>query len=340
MTQVGPEIPAGSAEYQQVAAIIRSVERLTGRASRWNGRLYEEPRADAVGAAHLDGSMTLSRTHVLEPLRLAAEAGRPLAKDEVDQVKDAVLTVVHEGKHLVDTLGDENAPGAVPLYEADEKALDEGLVETWTHRNADAVIQDVGLDVAVPGLLDAEIVDSYPAHTTGSDALLQGISDITGVAPDHVRRHIEDTGRAQRWAAVADLVIDHRFADVMPPEHRDAVQAQLMQAARIEYADLYPLQQSKLETDVGKTLQAHQIGRRATTALSTTASSIENHYRDWHRRRAIEQQAAADPEVDHLRKFLGGQAPAAAAGTASQHDQGAAPDNVRQLRPTRGHGIQ
>jgi hypothetical protein len=63
--------------------------------------------------------------------------------------------------------------------------------------------------------------------------------------------------------------------------------------------------------------------------LSTTATELENKYRD----AAVPQVA----EVDHLRKFLGSRTPAGQTYRGQHHD-GAIPDNVRQLPQLRDQG--
>jgi hypothetical protein len=167
MSGIGPEIPAGSDDHELVARIVRAVERLSGRPSRWNGRLFEENLGSA--RALDDGGMAVSVPLVVAQLRLAA-SGRPLTEADRLMIKDAVLTVVHEAEHLTHHLGDENAPGAVPVYSADALALEEGLTETWALRHVDAVIQETGLDQQVPGLLETKVFNGYAANTAATDA--------------------------------------------------------------------------------------------------------------------------------------------------------------------------
>jgi hypothetical protein len=332
----GRPVPPNSNEYLWVAGVVRSVEKLSGTASRWNGELYEETRSNAGGSAMDDGGMTVNVDRVLKPVAQAYTAGRPLTEDELVNARDAVLTVVHEAKHLSNPLGDDSAPGATPVYSPDTLALEEGLTETWAHENVDDVIQDIGMDRAQPGLLSAESIDSYPAYTAATDELIRGAAEVSGLPQSQVREGLEQADRTDRWAAVADMVIDERLGDVMPAEHREVVRTQLVQAMRPHLADVAAAQGSEHQSDVAKSIAGHQSAGRAVTALSTSTAGIENHYRDWHRDQAI-NQAAPDPEVDHLRKFLGGQTPPDASFRASGGD-GAVPDNVRQLNSRRGQG--
>ncbi|MDX6284119.1 MAG: hypothetical protein QOH03_5190 [Kribbellaceae bacterium] len=322
---VGQPIPRNSNEYQWVRNAIRSVEKLSGRPSRWNGELYEEPRKGVLGSAKDGGAMTLSVDRVLKPIAMAYTAGRPLTEDELVQVRDAVLTVVHEADHLGHPLGDENAAGATPVYSPDNLAVEEGLTETWAHRNVDAVIRDAGMHVANPELLTTDSGDSYPAYTAATDELISGAAQVSGLPPSQVRAAMEQADRTQRFAAVADLVIDERLADVMPPQDREAVQAQLIQTMRPPFGEVAVSQQSDQLSGVEKSIAGHQSAQRAVTALSTTTAGLEEQYRN------AAAQGQASPEVDHLRKFLGGAPPQAGSYRGGQGD-GAVPDNVRALR--------
>lgn len=321
-------VPRNSNEYLWVSNVIRAVEKLSGRPSGWNGELDEETRPGVGGNARDDGSMRVNVEKILKPVALAYTAGRPLTEDELFEVREAVLTVVHEAEHLSHPLGDENAAGATPAYSLDTWVLEEGLTENWAHRNVDAVIRDLGMHVANPELLTTESVDSYPACTAATDELIKGTAQVTGLPPNQVRTALEQADRSQRWAVAADLVIDTQMADVLPAQDREAVRTQLVQAMRPHFAAVVSTQQSTIESDVGKTIAGHQSGQRAVIALSTTAAEIEAKYRD---------QPAASGEVEHLRKFLGGPGPT---GTyrAEGQQHGAVPDNVRQLHAQRDQG--
>ncbi|MEV8374499.1 hypothetical protein AB0P21_17300 [Kribbella sp. NPDC056861] len=326
---LGQAVPKNSNEYQWVRSVIQSVEKLSGRPTRWNGELNEETEANVLGSALDDGGMTVSRAAVLQPVAEAYTAGRPLSTTELIDARDAVLTVVHESKHLLNTLGDEAAPGAIPVYSADAVAVEEGLTETWAHRHVNAVIRDIGMDRVQPDLLTVASPDSYPAYTAATDELVRGTAEITGLPQDQVRSQLDQSDRTQRLATAADLVIDERLADVLPPEDREAVRTQLIQTMRPHLADVETTQQSNQLTDVAKTIGGHQAAGRAITALSTTTADLEDQYRD-----AASTKSPQSAEVDHLRKFLGNATPQT--GTYRATD-GAKPDNVRHL-PQRGQG--
>lgn len=319
----GRLIPRDSPEYAWVSSVVRSVERLAGRPSRWNGDLYEDTRPNAAGSALDSGGMTVNTAKVLAAAGKAYGAGRPLTEDELIEARDAVLTVVHEAKHLTHTLGDEGAPGATPVYAPDALALEEGLTENWAHEQVDAVIQDIGMDQYQPGLLTTESINSYPAYTATVDELVRGTANVTGLSQSQVLETLDGADRTQRLAAIADLVIDQRMADVLPAQDRDAVRTQLINAMRPHLATVGTLQTSEVHSDVSKSIGGHRAAQLAVTALSTTAAELENKYRD---AALVQAQPAAD--VEHLRKFLGSGLPGQSYRAGRDH---AVPDNVRQL---------
>ncbi len=198
MSGVGRPIPRNSNEYLWVASVIRSVEKLSGTPSRWNGELHEELRANAVGSALDGGGMTVSVDNVLKPVAQAYTAGRPLTETELLELRDAVLTVVHEAYHLTHEFGDENTPGGAPAYSPDALVLEEGLTETWAHRNVDAVIQDIGLAQVQPELTGVVSFDSYPAYTAATDEVVRGAAEISGLSPSQVRTALERQQAVQR----------------------------------------------------------------------------------------------------------------------------------------------
>ena len=326
----GEPIPRDSLHYQWVSSVVRSVEKLSGRPSRWNGELYEETRPKSAGSALDGGGVTINVDKVLNPVAKAYTADRPLTEDELVEARDAVLTVVHEAKHLTNVLGDEDAPGATPVYSADTLALEEGLTENWAHASVDAVIQDIGMDQAQPDILSAESIDSYPAYTAATDELIRGTAEVTGLSPSQVLDRLDPADRTQRWATIADMVIDQRLADVLPAEDREAVRTQLMQTMRPHLGDVVATQKSELLSDVAKSIGGHQSAQRAVTALSTTAAGLEDQYRD-----AASGQPSQGADVEHLRKFLGGGSGQSYRGG---HEAGAVPDNVRQLSQRREQG--
>ena len=84
---MGAEIPADRWEYRFVADVIEAVERRIGVPTRWNGRLWEETNEIFLASSLDDGTMTVEVAKVLEPVKLAYTADRPLTADEIDQAR-------------------------------------------------------------------------------------------------------------------------------------------------------------------------------------------------------------------------------------------------------------
>lgn len=311
-------------EYQWVAAVVDAVARRTGVPSRWNRELFEEPLPGNAGSALESGGLTVDR----EALDLVVKAyqGHQLDDDELETLRQAVTTVSHEAKHLTSWPGDLNAPDAVGLYEPDNVSLEEGLVEDWAQNTVDDVIRDIGMDQVVPGLTGHQPDDTSPAYTAGTDGLISGVSELTGASPEYLRQNIAATGRAQRWSATAQYLVEQRLGDLVPAEHRDAVRGQVMDAMRTQFAPLKALHDSE-QSDMSKLIAGHQIGQQTVASLTTTLDGIENHYREHQQQAALQ----VDPEVAQLRKFLD-QPSANHAPVQAVDSPTTTPDNVRPLR--------
>jgi hypothetical protein len=299
----GAALDPRSPEYQWVARVIRSVERRTGAPTRWNGTVYEEENQHFLGAAHPDGSMTLNLAKVLDPVRIAYTAGRPLSPDEEFRARDAVVTVVHEAAHLCSRPGDEAVRGSHPAHDAAGRTLEEGLIENWAHENVDSVIYDVGLDRTAPGVLNHRGTDAYPGYSGAARELVDGLARRSGqLSSDQVARQLVRTDRSQRWNAAADLVIDNRLAGLMPEEHRQTVRHQLVAPMRMAFAAAQAMQQDRSLVGAVKRVRSRRATTSALGALDAAVARIEQHYRDWHWQQAqqprqdVEQQTRREQE--------------------------------------------
>jgi hypothetical protein len=363
-SQKGAELPLASPEYEWVARVIRSVERRTGSPTRWNGRVFEEMDTGILGAAHADGSMTVSASKVLAPVRLAYTGGRPLTNQESLRARDAAATVAHEAVHLSSRYGNPNAPGAYPTHDDASRAIEEGQAEHWTHRNLDGVIADVGLDRAAPGVLTQPTMDAYPAYTHAAANLNRGLADRTGQTSDQVASKLIGTERAQRWNAVADMVIDSRLAGLMPASHRDFVRQQVVAPVRKEFETLPAAQADRSLSGAQKATAAKDAATRTLASMDQAVGHIQQHYENWYQQEAqqagqqiisvqpgqqqFSQQVAArveagsSSEVAKLRALMSGQAPASSAPNSSAgHRDGARPNGgptpgQQVTRPQRG----
>jgi hypothetical protein len=306
---LGLEIPRGTREYAWVASIVEAAERRSGVPSRWNRRLYEEPHTMLLATARGDGAMTVSRPNITDPVLRAYDAQRPLTDLEKVLARRGAIIVAHEAEHHMAELGDEAAPDAIPFPSPEEVALAEGLADTRAFRNADALIQDIGMDHAVPGVLDVQVAATYPGYNAGVNGVIHGLHKLTGLPPDEVRVAIERTPRLQRYNKMADLLIDSRLDGLMPPEHRSEVRAKLAGPLRYELGAL-----TRYEAPNGDPKKLDGLGRefsaRAIRNVGRELEWIESDYR-----------RAVDPESAHLQKFLqspgGTVAGAGAAGAAA-----------------------
>ncbi|QNE18566.1 hypothetical protein F1D05_12440 [Kribbella qitaiheensis] len=275
--------------------MIRSVEQRTGSPTRWNGRVFEELDAGILGSAHPDGTMTVSRGRVLDPVRHAYTGGRPLTDDENYRLRDAAATVAHEAVHLSSRFGDESAPGAYPAQDRAALALEEGQAEHWVHRNLDDVIADVGLDRVSPGVLTQPGVDAYPAYTPASAELNSGIAARTAQSTDQVATQLIGTERAQRWNMAADMVIDHRLGGLMPESHRDAIRAAVVAPMRAEFERLATVRADPSATSAQKATLASDAANYAISGIDQVVGHAEQYYKNWYQQQAAQQQTQQGP---------------------------------------------
>jgi hypothetical protein len=276
-----------------VASLVAAVAKSTNRTSRWNHRILvdPDPEPDNDGWARPDGTLTLSAAKVLEPLRAAFDAhesGTALDSDGVDALRDATATAVHEGAHLIDR--DGAAPDGHPVCDAPAIALDEGLVEQWTHDNLDDVIYEAGLDGDLPELTGHAFKNAYPAYTSATRGLLEGIAPLTGRTPEELATELMATERSQRWNHMADLATAYDLDGNATAEDR----AGLANAMRLQFSRAQEIQKSGLDPDAKKQ-QGWHVGRGTASLLEMELDRIRN---------TQERERAADPELHRLANLL------------------------------------
>jgi hypothetical protein len=326
------ELDPQSREYRAVASLVAAVARSTSRTSRWNHRILvdPDPKPSEVGLAHPDGTLTLSRARVLAPLRAAfdaRESGTALDADGLDALRDATATVVHEGAHLIDR--DGAAPDGHPVCDAPAIALDEGLVEQWTHDNLDDVIYEAALDGDLPELTGHDSKNAYPAYTSATRGLLDGIAPLTGRTPDELASGLMATERSQRWNNVADLAIAYDLHGDATAEDR----AGLANALRLQFSRAQEIQKSaELDPDAKKQ-QGWHVGRGTASLLELELDRIRD---------TRERERPADPELHRLANLLRTQtaasfAPGFARTTADRTSPVARPAGVDQQSRRAAH---
>ena len=281
------EIPPGSPEYIWVSNVIAAVEKRTGLSTCWNGKLYDETDPKYLGSANPDNSLAISRSKLLDVVRDAMQ-GKQLSRREAAVLRDAVLTTVHEAMHL-------SVPGARQPTDAADVALDEGLVESWTHANLDAVIYDLELDQVQPDIIRQPSVDTYYAYTAAVGALAHGLGTVAQVDAEEIRRTLLAAEPTRRWDAVADLIIDQRLDGLMPPEDRATVRRELTDRMRAEFGSLPEIQFDNTMRAAPRAELGHRVGVAAVIAVQQQVSVNEKYYRGQAERQAAVQAEPSKP---------------------------------------------
>ncbi|NIK56913.1 hypothetical protein [Kribbella shirazensis] len=312
MTDDDVEISPSSWEYRLVAAVVHAVERragggVDGPRTRWNRELLAETDPDDLGGASVDGSLSVSVVHVLEPLREARDLDRPLTAGEAWKLRQAIATLIHEAAHLMTPVGDRTAPEAYPLDDA-ATAYDEGLVEHWTHRNLDSVITEVfadaGLDGAAAAVLSQPGYDAYPAYTPAARHLSDALAERSGLTSTQVTQKLLCADDRQRWNVAVDLVIDKQLP-LMPEAHRAQVRRQLVAPLRESLSGL-----GAVEDD--ESLDYEQQSDEAVKAAQSAIAGLDRELESIQRKYQIEAPQLS-PDLARLRAVTSGQAPPAGA---------------------------
>lgn len=330
----GREIAADLPGYGWVARIVGAVEQRTGMPTRWNGKIFEELDPAYAGSADRDdGSLTLGKDDVMTPAE-RAYTGRELTAEAVQMAVDAAATVCHEARHLSSPLAGAGGPAAHPLADAPGVALDEGLVERWTHANIGAVIAEIDMDRDVRGADEVEPVDSYPAYTSATYRLVTDLAAGTGRRPGELEQQLLDCDAGQRWNLLADLAIDHHLSGLMRDGDRDAVRARFANALRADFGHAQEVQLSGAD-DEAKRQRGTEIGARTAGNLTRDVEELADQYRESRQSRAIGIDAGgAAPAADtsHLHRVFAGQPPAAGAAAAPAQAPGTASRSASTAR--------
>jgi len=359
----GPEILPGTREYAWVASVVAAVERRTGRPSRWDRRLFEET-SGVFAAATPNGPMTVSREHVLDPVLRGYDAPEELSYHDHQLIRLATAVVIHETDHHQAELGDPAAPDAIRELGPADMALSEGFAELKAKRLTTAVMEDTGMDRAIPGSTQARIGSVYPGYRGSVEGVVLGLQELTGRPRHEIVSAIQDAPRLQRYNAMADLLIDARLDGLMPPEHRSQVRLALTRPLLDELA---AMTEHESPTGDQRALDSlgHEHAERALGTVEQQLAGIEQHYRahgDHPPRMPMSAQERAqvqrieayygrpsiDLETTHLRQFLdsgahsglAGGGTAAGGGAAGAAASGAAAAARSAWRPPPSNGGQ
>jgi hypothetical protein len=177
------------------------------------------------------------------------------------------------------------------------------------------------MGAAIPQIHDVTVTAGYAGYQNGVDGVLDGLQSISGRSPDEVLEAVSGSPFAQRYNAMADVVIDSRLSGVMPPEHRSQIRIRLNRPLREELGSLARLDPNIVPpnelADRGRAAGARAVGR-----LEHELVSIEQHYEQHgglqaprmpmsvqdraqvQRIEAFYGRPSIDHETAHLRQFL------------------------------------
>jgi hypothetical protein len=284
-----PVLPAAAPGVRQpVRTLAELLDRQAGEAvaiggadrSCWNGRIEWLPRPGSddppgvVGIADWDGTICLSRKHVLRPLnRLFGAEPAALSTRQLLEAKLAVSVLLHENNHLL-VSGGQRHEDTEEAWEWPMVVLEEGVTEAVTHVHLDDYIERLGLDRLAPGLRDVEVPATYPAYVPAVEALARGVGHLTGRPPDEVLRRLNAQSGAAKYPHLGHLVLEGSgLAGRLSASERSASAERIATSARTA---LSRVGEAALSPD-GEDVERHsrRVGRDAVRAIVRDLQALE-----------------------------------------------------------------
>lgn len=272
----GPEILPGTWEYEWVASVVAKTEQYAGRSSHWNRKLYEQP-GPISGICHEDGSMTLSREHVLEPARPAYTAGRSPTHDELLAASAATTHAVRQARLSLSDFGDDSVPGATPNGSLADIALEQALADRFTQEYVGPIGEDLAEHPLPQGGMPA-----FPAYTAATDRLMYPLAGATGLSTSRLRDLIERTERPQRFNVIVDRVLDHQIGDLIPESHRARLRQDLSAPLQRGLGGLAMTELSDFAHPGSKASWGERTAEWTDSEFSANLDDIKEHYESWH----------------------------------------------------------
>jgi hypothetical protein len=297
MTELGPEIPPGTWEHDWVSSVVAKAAEYAGRPSRWNGKLYEQP-GPVAGVCLPDGSMTISREHVLDPARLAYTPGRTLTSDERFAAARATTMAVFNARLSMSEVGDDSVPGATPIGSLEDIALENARADQFSQEYSGRIAESMTeQSLSLGG--DAPV---FPAYSAATDRLLYTLGDATGMGHDQLGDLIDSTARTQRFNAIADQALDHQVGELIPESHRAQLREALTGPLRRGLGGLTMTEMSELTHPGSKHKWGWDSAEWTEVEFTTNLDDIKKHYESWD----AEHPGEEPPELpDSLReRFL------------------------------------
>ncbi|MFD3403059.1 hypothetical protein ACFWUU_20415 [Kribbella sp. NPDC058693] len=276
LLQRGPEIPAGTWEYDWFSSVVAKTAEFAGRASHWNGKLYEQP-GQVSGIYYPDGSMTISREHVLDPARPAYTPGRTPQYAELSAAAGATRMAVYQARLSLSGYGADNDADVLAFVPHEDVALERGLADRFTERYG-ARIAD---ELSEHPLPISSSAPAFPAFTTATDRLLAPLAGATGMGAGELRDLIERTEIPDRFDVIADRVIDHQVGDLVPETHRAGLREHLAGPLRRGLGGLAMTEYSELTHPGLKQTWGDKSAELTDVEFSVNLDDIKAHYESW-----------------------------------------------------------
>ena len=154
------------------------------------------------------------------------------------------------------------------------------------------MLYEAGLDGGLPELTGHAGKNAYPAYTSATRGLLDGIAPLTGLTPEDLATELMTTDRSQRWNHLTDLAVAHDLYGTATADDR----AGLADALRQQFCRAQEIQTSAHLDSDAKKQQGWHAGRATASLLELELDRLRN---------SQEREAAkADPELVRLAGLL------------------------------------